>query len=64
MLTLQMNEDKSATSFCHHITAWVLAMFCNFYLFKNGKFANNSATIGAREKISTDLESLAFFNLL
>jgi hypothetical protein len=33
-------------------------MFCNFYIVKNHKIANNSATIEAREKISTYLESL------
>jgi hypothetical protein len=33
-------------------------MFCNFYFFKSIKFANISATAQAREKISTDLESL------
>jgi hypothetical protein len=31
-----------------------------FYLVKNHKIANNSATTEAREKISTDLESLEF----
>jgi hypothetical protein len=33
-------------------------MFCNFYLAESHKIANNSATTEAREKISTDLESL------
>jgi hypothetical protein len=33
-------------------------MFYNFYLVKNHKIANNSATTEAREKISTNLESL------
>jgi hypothetical protein len=33
-------------------------MFCNFYLVKKHKIANNSANIEARETISTDLESL------
>jgi len=28
-------------------------MFCNFYLVKNHKIVNNSATTEAREKIST-----------
>jgi hypothetical protein len=31
-------------------------MFRNFYIVKNQKIANNSATTGAREKIGTDLE--------
>jgi len=35
-------------------------MFCNFYLVKNHKIAKNSTTTKAREKISTDLESLEF----
>ncbi len=34
--------------------------FWNFYLVKNHKIANNSATTEAREKISTYLESLKF----
>jgi hypothetical protein len=32
------------------VAAWVLDMFCNFYLMKNHKIANNSTTIKAREK--------------
>jgi hypothetical protein len=39
-------------------------MFCNFYLVKNHKIANNSATTEAREKISTYLESLEVENFL
>jgi hypothetical protein len=35
-------------------------MFCNFYLTKNHKNGNNSATTEAQEKIDTDLE---FFEL-
>ena len=35
-------------------------MFCNFYLVKNHNNAKNSTTTKAREKISTDLESLEF----
>jgi len=42
------------------VAALVPDMFCNFYLAKNHKIANNSATTEAREKISTDLESLEF----
>ncbi len=38
----------------------VPAMLCNFYLVKNHKIADNSATTEAREKISTYLESLEF----
>jgi len=44
------NEGKSATSFCCQVAALVLDMFCNFYLVKNHKIANNSATTEAREK--------------
>jgi hypothetical protein len=38
-------------------------MFCNFYLVKNHKIGINATTTKAREKISTDLESveLKFF---
>jgi hypothetical protein len=35
-------------------------MYCNFYLVKNPKLAKSSTTIKAREKITTDLESLEF----
>ncbi len=35
-------------------------MFRNFYLVKNQKIANNSATTGGREKTGTDLESWEF----
>jgi hypothetical protein len=34
--------------------------FCNFYLEKNHKIAENSTTIKAREKISTDLKFLEY----
>jgi hypothetical protein len=40
------------------VAACVSDMFCNFYLVKNHKIANNSATPEAREKIST------FFGIL
>ncbi len=49
---------KSAASFCHQAAAWVPDMFWNFYLMKNYKIANISATTWVREKISTYLESL------
>jgi hypothetical protein len=39
-------------------------MFCNFYLVKTYKIAKNSTTTKAREKISTDLESLEFQKFL
>jgi hypothetical protein len=54
------NEGKSAASVCCQVAALVPNMFCNFYLFKNHKIANNSATTEARETISTYLESLEF----
>jgi hypothetical protein len=38
-------------------------MFCNFYLVKNHKIANNSTTTKAREETKADLESLEFFKL-
>ncbi len=44
------NEGKSAASFCHLVVARVTNMFCNFYLVKIHKIANNSTTIKAREK--------------
>jgi hypothetical protein len=36
-------------------------MFCNFYLLKSHKIANNLATTEAWEKISTYTESLEIF---
>jgi hypothetical protein len=42
------------------VAALVPAIFCNFYLVKNHKIADNSATTEAREKICTYLESLEF----
>jgi hypothetical protein len=47
------NEGKSAASFCHQVAALVPDMFYDFYLVKNNKIANDSATTEAREKIST-----------
>ncbi len=54
------NDEKSAASFCHQVASLVPDMLYNFYLVKNHKIANKSATTEAREKISTDLESLEF----
>jgi hypothetical protein len=48
----QQNEGISAASFCRQVAALVPEMFCNFYLVKHHKIANNSATSEAREKIS------------
>ncbi len=54
------NEGKSAASFCRKVAALVTDMFGNFYLVKNHKIADKSATTEATEKISTCLESLEF----
>ncbi len=54
------NVWKSAASFCHQVAALASDMLCDFYLVKNHKIANNSATTEAREKISTDLNTLEF----
>jgi hypothetical protein len=56
-----LNQDESAASFCHQVVAWFLDMFCNFYFAKNHKIADGATTTEAREKISTDLESLSFW---
>jgi hypothetical protein len=45
-----VDEGISAASFCHQAAALVPDMFCNFYLVKHHKIANNSATTDAREK--------------
>ncbi len=42
------------------MAAWALIMFCNLYLVKNHKTADNTTTTKATEKLSTDLESLDF----
>ncbi len=46
------------------MAALVTDMFCSFYLVKNNKIADNSATTEAREKIRTYSESLEFWKLL
>jgi len=53
---------KSAGSFGCQVTSLVPAMFCNFYLVKNHKIADHSATTKAIEKRSTYFESLEFFD--
>ncbi len=58
------NEGRSTAIFCHQVAAWFPDMFCNFYLVKIHQIANNSTTTKAREKISTDLESLEFLIFL
>ncbi len=54
------NEGISAASFCRQVPALVADMFRKFYLVKNPKIANNSATTEAREKIRPHLKSLEF----
>jgi hypothetical protein len=44
------SEGKSAAIFCRQAAVLVPDMFCNFYLVKNHKIANNSATTEAEEK--------------
>ncbi len=56
------NEGKSAASFCRKVAVLVPDMFCNFYLVKNHKITNKSATTEATEKISTYFESIEFQN--
>ncbi len=63
-MAMAMNEaikqDKAVIRICRQVAAWVSGMFCNFYFVKNYKIDNNLVTTEAREKISTDLESLEF----
>ncbi len=54
------NEGKSAASLCRQVAPRFPDMFCNFYLAKNHKIANNSTTTKAGEKMSTDLEFKKF----
>jgi hypothetical protein len=42
------------------VAAFFPGVFCNFYLVKNHKITKNSTTTKAREKISTDLETLKY----
>jgi hypothetical protein len=43
------------------VAAWVSDIFSNFYLVKSHKISDRSATTEAREKNSTDLESVEFW---
>jgi hypothetical protein len=56
----QLDDGKSAASFCRQVAAWFSDMFYNFYSAKNNKIAKNSTTAKAREKVSTYLESLYY----
>ena len=47
------NEVESTASFCCQVAALFPDTFCNFYLVKNHKIANNSMTTYDIEKIST-----------
>jgi hypothetical protein len=38
------NQGKYLAGLCHQVAAWVLDMFCNFYLAKNQKGAINWTT--------------------
>jgi hypothetical protein len=42
------------------VAAWVLDVFCNFYVVKNCEIANILTTTKAGEKIGLYLESLEF----
>ncbi len=59
----EINEEKSAARFCHRMAAWIPDMFCDIYLVKGRKIANNSAITETREKIITYLESVEFWKL-
>jgi hypothetical protein len=60
-MDLLLSEEKSADIFSQQAVALVPDMFCNIFLVKSHKIANNSATTEVREKISTDLESVEFY---
>jgi hypothetical protein len=53
---VENSQDKSAASFCCQLAAWFSDMFGSFYLLKNRKIANNSATTEARFGIFIILE--------
>jgi hypothetical protein len=54
------NKEKSAARFCLQVAPRVPDMFCNFYLGKNHKITNDSATSEVSEIISTNLKSIDF----
>ncbi len=61
LLTKKIYWDKSATSFCPQVSAWLPNIFCSLYnKIKNHETANNSTTTKSREKMRTDLEFLEF----
>ncbi len=61
--TEKSNEGVSAASFCRQVAALFPDMFYGFHSVKNYTIAKNTTTTKAREKISTDLESLEFFGI-
>jgi hypothetical protein len=54
-------RDKSAVRLCHQVAAWVPHTCSHFYLARNHKIADSQQPAEAREKISTDWESLDLF---
>jgi len=44
LIKMEANQDKSATSFCQQVAAWIQDMLRNFYLVKNHKIDNISTT--------------------
>ncbi len=50
MTHLHLNQEISVASVCHWVATWVPEMFYNFYLVKNQKIADYSATTEGKEK--------------
>jgi hypothetical protein len=44
LIKMEANQDKSATSFCQQVAAWMQDMLRNFYLVKNHIIDNISTT--------------------
>jgi hypothetical protein len=64
MHSVLFHDGKSAASLCQQVAALVPDMFSNFYLVKNHKIANNSATTEAREKYAHNQNHSNFRNVL
>jgi hypothetical protein len=58
---LELTEFYQSGQQSSKMAAWVTDMLCNFCLVKTQKIANNSATIAAREEISTGWGSTEFY---
>jgi len=43
------DKDKTAAYFSHQVAALVQALFCNFFVLKNHKTADDSTTTKAQE---------------